>query len=410
MCRNRSTEERGHWSQPPDWEQKSIPSMISPDLETLPSRRIGEPRRASPAVRMRPLRINFPMHLLAEPAPNFLSEDGDRDRKWSQIDRKAPFVLLQQTLTKPGHKVGEFAPDQCDLSIIWSARRLQECGAEKSIVMEVGWLPRSTYQISPTGSNHLAHFSRDYQFEELSREEERFIVEYAKRLRKVYERLVNPERVRQLRRIINRDFVLFPLQLANDLNLRFSDTEFAPLYSATQNNNLALAKACIEKVAAAKLPFTVLFKQHPMDSVKNFAELLKGDALVLETAAGVSSYELFATGRCKAVISVNSNTVHEAAIWNIPVICLGKLIWDGSTRLPPFANGLECFNETVGQAPLEQPKVLSYLNHLVKHQWVLTDFQNPLMVEELLRTQGRCMPFTLRRDCGLPHGTGLLSV
>ncbi len=267
--------------------------------------------------------------------------------------------------------------------------------------MEVGWIPRWNYQISPTGSNYLGHYARTYQFRDLNPGETAFITEYLKKLRSIYAHSINPIKLKKLTSALTEDFILFPLQLANDFNLKFSDTEFSKYYSATGNNNTMLAQACIEKATAAVKSLPIIFKQHPFDHTQGLQNIAGNNALILDNSVDISSHEIFATGRCKAVISINSNTLHEAAVWGIPCISLGKLIWNRNTSRPPFASSFEELDRVLQTPPMEDTALLAYLHYLVENQWTLNDFQNPRMVEELVQTKGLCSAMNARAKYGL---------
>jgi predicted SAM-dependent methyltransferase/2-polyprenyl-3-methyl-5-hydroxy-6-metoxy-1,4-benzoquinol methylase len=44
---------------------------------------------------------------------------------------------------------------------------------------------------------------------------------------------------------------------------------------------------------------------------------------------------------------------------------------------------------------------VSYLFHVIRNQWYLNDFLNPLIVRELVNSRGRCIPYDLRKKLGL---------
>jgi hypothetical protein len=346
------------------------------------------------------MRINFPLWLLDEAAPRCAPGDPSNERTLSLTDRRVPMLLLYQSLTKLGHDVGSYGAGECDLNVFWTGKQVPPSEVDRSVIVEVGWLPRSHYQVSPTGSNAMGHYARGYEFRPLATAEADFIREYLDRVQRLYARRVDQATVEHLRSRLPSEFVLFPLQLANDFNLRFSGTELSRFYSADVNRNHELAAACIELMSSASsLP--VVFKQHPFDTTTNFRELLRGNQLVLDNADAVTVHDLFATGGCKAVVSVNSNTLHEAAAWNIPGICLGRLIWHEGTERPPFKSSVDDLPAAVSTRPHDDPGLLSYLHYLVCQQWTLTDFQNELMVAELVRTRGRCEPMRVRREFGL---------
>jgi len=341
------------------------------------------------------------MHLLQEPMPSLLAGDPRLALKSSLIDRKAPFVLLYQTLTKLGHAVGRFAPGECDLNLVWTGKNVPESEKDRSIILEVGWIPRWSYQVSPSGSNFQGHYARQYGYTPLNSTQEQRTRQYLGKLRRLYEQSLNQDKVEQLRRMLKSPFVLFAFQLANDFNLKYSDTEFARFYSAEPDQNVALAQACIDKIEPDKSAPRMVYKQHPFDPTAGFRGRLKARGEILDNEADFSTHEIFATGLCQGAISINSNSLHEAAVWNIPCLCFGKLIWNRNTSAPPFPASLSALRDLVRWKPYDNPVTLAYLYYLLRNQWVLTDFQNGLMVEALLATKGLCEPCTLREQHGL---------
>lgn len=251
--------------------------------------------------------------------------------------------------------------------MFWTGKQVPPSEVDRSVIVEVAWLPRSHYQVSPTGSNAMGHYARGYEDRPLAPADTAFIRGYLDRVQRLYARRVDEAAVEELRRRLPAQFVLFPLQLANDFNLKFSATDLSRFYSSDVNRNHELAAACIELMSSAS-PLPVVFKQHPFDTTTNFRDLLRSNQLVLDNADAVTAHDLFATGRCKAVVSVNSNTLHEAAAWNIPAVCLGRLIWHEGTQKAPFKSSVDELPAVLSTRPHDDPGVLSYLHYLVSQQ------------------------------------------
>jgi hypothetical protein len=346
-------------------------------------------------------RIRMPLGLLDEPLPRFEREDIDLTRKLSLVDRRAPFELLYQTLSRAGYDVADFAPDDCDRYVCWTAKQLPEAARDRSLVLEVAWIPRWAYQASPTGSNGQGHYASRYEYAALSDADLAATRRHLALLRDLYSRTIDPDAVARLRDRLPGPFFLFAFQLANDHNLRYSDTSFSRFCSPTPERNLELAQACIDAVDAVSSPLPVVYKQHPFDPSSGFSTTLHSRGIVIDNADGLSTHEIFATGLCRGVISINSNSVHDAAVWDVPSLCLGTLIWNRGTQRPPFPTSLDNLDRLAAQRPSETPDTLSYLHYLMRHQWTLTDFQNTLMVERLIETRGLCEPMALRRESGM---------
>ena len=246
------------------------------------------------------LKINFPMPLLSEPTHVVSHGEPNIVPKLSGIDRKAPFMHLYQTLTRLGHLVGAFPSDACDLNFFWTAKGVPESEKGKSIILELGWIPRWSYQVSPFGSNFQGHYARQYQYAPLNPGENNVILGYLNKLRCLFEQSINWGKVEQLRQRLKTPFVFFPFQLANDFNLKFSDTEFAHLYSAGPDQNIALAQACIDKVEAENGHMPVVYKQHPSDTTAHFRLKAGTGNHIIDNKDDISTHEIFATGLCQA--------------------------------------------------------------------------------------------------------------
>lgn len=359
----------------------------------------ARPATVSPLATL-PRRITFPMHLLDEATPRCAPDAANRDRTLSLTDRKAPFLLLYQSLVRLGCRPDRYAPGEADLGIYWTAKQIPEVDRGRAIVMEVAWLPRWHYQVSPDGSNALGHYAETFRPTPLRPAQDAQVRSHMARMRTLFTASVNPANVERLRRTLPPAFVLFALQLANDFNLKHSGSDFARFHSADDAQTIALAQACVDSTRSLRHTLPIVFRQHPADPNPGMHGHLEGADFVIDKSDDVSCHDIFATGRCQAVVSINSNTTHEAAAWGIPSICLGRLIWQDAS-LAPFAGRLEDLGSVVGTSPLDDPRVLAYLHHLLRHQWTLSDFQQPQIVETLLRSQGRCEPAVVRQTLGL---------
>jgi len=151
------------------------------------------------------------------------------------------------------------------------------------------------------------------------------------------------------------------------------------------------------------LPLPVLFKQHPRDEndLESLLHFRDCRNRLISNDQKIDTNELLASGRCKLVVGVNSNTLHEALVWEIPVVALGTLLWDESRQDRPLDKDLSAAEGRLGRETALDATRLSYLFHVVANQWNLSDFQNPLMVDELIRARGHCVPGELRGRFGL---------
>ena len=116
----------------------------------------------------------------------------------------------------------------------------------------------------------------------------------------------------------------------------------------------------------------------------------------MENNDGFSTHDLFASGLCRLAVSINSNTLHEAIAWDIPAVSLGTLLWNSTNAAPPFP-GIDKAEQTMCTHVSENEEIMAYMYHVIKNQWFLSDFHNPLIVRELIETAGRCEPWSVRK-------------
>jgi hypothetical protein len=276
------------------------------------------------------------------------------------MDLKCAFQILYRTILSLGHSINEGSWAESDIIFHWSQKGIEEYKTSAKIfVIEHGWVPRWSYQISDKGTNSQGHYA-GYRFERLNEREKSFVRNYAKKLRDSYTLTINDAHVQEIKKKIKEPFILFPFQLASDANLRYSKTAFSKFFSRTQNNNVAFAQACIDRVARCKLPLKIVFKQHPVDKNAAIDRILRNqrDNIVLTNNDAVSTHELFATGLCKLVIGINSNTLHEALIWNVPVVSLAAMIWDDRGRNRPLPKDIARAEEIIRRVPWDDDVTL----------------------------------------------------
>ncbi len=310
--------------------------------------------------------------------------------------RNQGLKTLLHTLRKIGYIVGFPRDTKIDRVIYWSAKRIKYEYFDRKIVLEHGWIPRSTYQISNLGSNAQGHYAKNYQYKPLTKTEKKYVLNYVFKLRKHYK--VNTKNVEKFKEKIVEPFILVPFQQAGDFNLKYSNTPFKKFYGNGAEKNLIFKQGWVDYLKSYKFPYKLLFKQHPVDrrsTLDKDLRLPENSNIILEKHQ-ISIHEIFASGLCKAVISLNSNSVHEALIYNIPVICLDKLVWNDNTTPRPLSKDIKSINKIINIPPLESNVILAYLYHLIKNQWTLKDLQNPLMVEKLIESQGTVEPFSLK--------------
>ena len=352
------------------------------------------------------LRVNFPQAETDFDPPLFYpTENWKGGSRWGYLDLKSAFQVLYRSLNMMGYVVNECDNQNVDIVFNWAGRRIEHRAATE-IFMEHGWIPRWSYQISDLGTNSKSHCARNYNNAILNQEERAFVISYVQKLQQIFTIGMDEGKVTKVMKNIGEPFILFPLQLATDFNLKHSNSIFVKYYSKDPADNIQFAQACVDYLEQAQLPLPVVFKQHPVDrnDLRNTIQIRNKKNRLLDNRQKLSTNDIFASGLCRLVISLNSNTVHEAAIWAIPSICLGTLIWNEQSATRPFPQSLESAETLIGAKAMDSEACVGYLYHLIKWQWFLSDFQNPLMIQELIKSHGRCEPFTMRQRFGLANG------
>ncbi len=259
---------------------------------------------------------------------------------------------------------------------------------DKLFFFEHGWLPRSSYQMSPDGINFSAHFAK-WKYDP-SKKTDPDINPVINNLRKLY---FPPEKTES---IIKEDYIIFPFQMSNDFNLKYAGEPFSSYFSRDKSQISKYLQFCIDYISDFNLDMPVVFKQHPMDTqdASRLKLRRKQDRFILNSD-NVSLGALL--NKARGLVTVNSNSLHEALVLNVPVKVLGNFLADISEYHNIFGNLLTPFI----QNPLKNIKIHQYLRHVLSNQWYLSDFNNPLMVMELITNSGYICPAKLRKKCRL---------
>lgn len=271
------------------------------------------------------------------------------------------------------------------LAIVWNGRHLRSRGPV--LYCEHGWLPRSDYQISARGINagsHAAPFAWDGR--KLAATDDAALqsrldaiksASYSGPYRSMQPGLTPadglPER-----------FLLVPLQIESDTNI----VRHAPAALRTM-------QALADHVARLDPPWPVIFKQHPADARHGNRHLAlrlrrRQDQLWPQSRGNV--HQMLASGRCTGVLTLNSNVAHDALLWDLPAIVLGRNVWPSAGEVTPFLTAVP--KRWGGLAEhLADPQVRdcrrAYAWHLMRHQWSLADAGDPSKVTALLAGAAR---------------------
>ncbi len=347
--------------------------------------------------------VNFPLADTLFDPPLFRPTE-----QWPNLSRagmrhvKNAFQVLYATLEDMGHLVNRCAPQRAEILFDWSEKHDTARHGGTRLVIEHGWLPRSSYQISAHGTNARSHVATQFRLAPLPDGEARFVKHEVAIMRRIFEAELSAGRTDALRQRVGGPFIFFPLQLATDFNLRYSNSPLAPYYSTDPEANLTLAQACVALMEQSDPPLPVVYKQHPADRTRLGGQLRITDrrSVVLTNEDAFTSREVLGSGWCRLVTSINSNTLHEALVFSLPIIALGSLLWQEAADSRPFAKHLQTAADLIGHDPLSDMGTLCYLHQLFANQWYLSDFQNPLMVQALIDSGAACIPLTLRRQFG----------
>ena len=263
------------------------------------------------------------------------------------------------------------------LSIVWNGRSHRSRGPV--LYCEHGWLPRTDYQISPRGINADSHVALGTWTERsLSEEDTEALELHLDALRRAEG--TGPAPPGPEPPGLPGEFLLVPLQMEGDTNL----VRHAP-------RALRRMQGLVDLVSSADPPWPLVFKQHPADlrRVPRHLRLRlrrRQDLLFPHEQGNV--HRLLATGRCRGIVSVNSNVVHDGLLWGVPAVALGEGVWPRSGP-GPFLRRLPADWRELAHH-LEDPQVVhvraTYAAYLVRHQWTAEALHDRETVRELLES------------------------
>jgi len=310
------------------------------------------------------------------------------------IHIREAYYALFSSLSQLGISINSVNNDLADVVFNWSYK--VHLGSDKArIYLEHGWLPRSSFQISSMGTNARSHVANEFHARKQSELRKDDLLHSTSNLKSLFSLSVRQEKVKQIKERIKSPFILFAFQLANDANLKYSNSDFSKYFSIEQAGSIKFAQACIDCLSSYSMPLPVIYKQHPVDRNNIHLCNKKADDIFFDNSCDYTTHEIFSSGLCKLVITVNSNTLHEASIWGVPGIALGTMIWNEAKQNRPYSNNLNDI-ESIIDSKQNDDNLLLYIQHLLENQWSTSDLQNPLIVKELLDNKACCNPFKLR--------------
>jgi hypothetical protein len=247
-----------------------------------------------------------------------------------------------------------------DIRLVWGTHETSLPPSERNIYFELGWLPRWHYQVSHTGINARHHLAGS-ELPTLTHSHRVMVSELLESVRLGigspgwgYLSISAPP----FPYVPGDGFVLAPLQMEMDTNM-----ENVPEHLRTN-------QGFVDAVSAMNLPWKVVFKQHPhsLAAYQMGLEMRRpGDKVYLHKSAHVYSY--LKSGKCRGVITLNSNVAHDALLYDIPVVTLGTGFWPEGV----FLNGYDGFDFTTWDQRAD--KRTAYLVNLTMSQWKQSDAQ-----------------------------------
>lgn len=283
---------------------------------------------------------------------------------------------LGVTVRELGHELCHW--DDADFLVVWNGREW-EADERPRLVVECGWLPRWTYQVSPTGINALHHAANPH-LEPLSREREMTARLYLERIRAEAPpagfRYADPS-APEIEAAPASSFVFVPLQVAADTNM------------ASVPEAIRTPQGLIDSVESMELGAPVVFKKHPATIAHHEGLTLsdRWNRLVGHDEGTV--HQWLKHPACRLVVTANSNVAHDALLWGVPVVTLGRGVWpDGSRGFSPFFGppvGELSFYRLASKRPGRQAAILSYVDFLIREQWTIEDAGDGGRVGEAIR-------------------------
>lgn len=304
---------------------------------------------------------------------------------------------LLQTLAESaaalGHRVvrdpRSTAHDPNVLSIVWNGRGYATRGPR--VYCEHGWLPRSDYQISHRGINadsHAAPFA--WNGAALSSAQDAALDAHVAAIKSAshagHYRYMQAGGLDDI--ALPDAFLLVPLQIETDTNI----VRHVPA-------GLRTMQAFIDHLSACDPPWPMIFKQHPADARTANRHLRlrlrrRQDLLWPQTRGNI--HQMLTGGRCKGIITLNSNVAHDGLLWDVPAVVLGRNVWPQRGVVAPFVTPFltalpDDWSRLAASAEDAQARACrrAYAHHLIEHQWTLAQASDPQRVAELIEVTTR---------------------
>lgn len=305
------------------------------------------------------------------------------------IEKHRPGIIedLMFSLAKTAGRIGyqvtrgryRMVNNPSGISVVWNGRRHRAAGPV--LYCEHGWLPRWHYQISHRGINadsHVAPFRWDKK--PISAEQAESLDKYLQMIREkgpATHSYMQTER--EAVSDLPGEFILVPLQIEGDTNIvRHVPAKFRKM------------QAFIDYISGFNLPYPVIYKQHPADQRHRNRHLylrVRRKMDLLRRHGNTNIHQILKSGRCKGIISLNSNVVHDGLLWDVPAIVLGKNIWpaEDGPFLTYIPKDWKTFESHFSNDDTRKYRD-AYIYYLMNKQWSLTDVQDEEKVARLIQS------------------------
>jgi len=297
------------------------------------------------------------------------------------------FKTIIQTILQYNHFFSDLDP----VDMFWSEKKADGGTLSRKLVVEHGWLPRHSYQVSPYGANGRGapeKLSADNSYLKIIGGKIS-LLSILSNLSKIYYSCPDIKSFET-----ENKFIVVPMQLGTDLNLRDSSTCYSVHYGE-KNSTEKLVSDLVETIVSYDLPYPVYFTQHPVDKSTYSLDMRPKDKFFYSDKK-ISTLSLLRDPNCAGVVAVNSNIIHEALCLNIPCCVFGRLYWRENDNSPFETCPRKFFQKNI-LPPHENTEIIEYIAKILCHQWYLGDLQNPLIVREMISGFGSVVPILLRK-------------
>lgn len=258
-----------------------------------------------------------------------------------------------------------------------------------------GWLPRHSFQVSHTGCNSLSHISNLTVTPKMfSSIESEFEIRKSSIRAQMESGISKTNSDQFLDELGISEAVIFAGQLPSDPNLFYSRCQFSKFYGPTAPS-VNIIKGLGKFFNETKSNMPVIYLQHPRDQFF-IDEIHKiGNFFVIPRQSYIRSCDFYLSDRVIMFGSINSNVIHEAALFDKKIFALGDCLWNrhiGSAPIKTFNGYKTEFNQELCN---------QYIAKVMLAQWGLSDLLEAPMLEYFHNPTMGFLPGLRRKEIGL---------